>query len=169
MATDDPQSTDSQRSWWQRFRWPLLIGGVALATVGLLALLTGAATAAAGPQVDVGFGNGGIRQINGLTEGSPEPIFLALTAAGHVRYANFLVLPGAEASLLWREVEPGYQSQQAGTWRRRLRGVTCVNAEPALVPLRMIKDDDEIAFKIGRRGVDEGIVFGDDDGPFPQP
>ncbi len=33
-------SREPSRSWWERFRWPMLIGLVALATVGLLALLT---------------------------------------------------------------------------------------------------------------------------------
>lgn len=52
---------------------------------------------------------------------------------------------GKRMGLLWRDREPGWQAQEALRWRRRLRGVTVINAEPALVPLRLIKDADEVA------------------------
>jgi Xaa-Pro aminopeptidase len=51
---------------------------------------------------------------------------------------------GGRLAMLWREREPGYQSLQVPVWRRRLRGVKMVNAEEHAVPLRMIKDADEI-------------------------
>lgn len=47
-------------------------------------------------------------------------------------------------ALLWRQHEPGFQSHAAQRWRRRLRGLHCLNGEAALLPLRMIKDADEI-------------------------
>lgn len=52
---------------------------------------------------------------------------------------------GNRLGLLWRDREPGWQAQEAQRWRRRLRGVTVINAEPALVPLRLVKDADEVA------------------------
>lgn len=48
-------------------------------------------------------------------------------------------------ALLWRQKEEGWQSTVARQWRRRLRGITCLNAEPWLVPLRMLKAPEEIA------------------------
>lgn len=51
---------------------------------------------------------------------------------------------GDRIALLWRDREPGFQSQAAQRWRRKLRGITCLNGEPALVPLRMRKDEDEL-------------------------
>ena len=40
MATPETNEPERSRSWWSRYRWPLLTVVVALATVGLLALLT---------------------------------------------------------------------------------------------------------------------------------
>ena len=40
MAIDERNEPDRPRNWWRRYRWPLVIVVVALATVGLLALLT---------------------------------------------------------------------------------------------------------------------------------
>jgi Xaa-Pro aminopeptidase len=45
-----------------------------------------------------------------------------------------------------REREPGFQAEQFAAWKRRLKGVTLVNAEPALVHQRMYKDADEVAW-----------------------
>jgi Xaa-Pro aminopeptidase len=52
---------------------------------------------------------------------------------------------GGRIAMFWRKREPGHQSAAAAAWRRRLRGVDMINAEPDLVPLRMIKDADEVA------------------------
>lgn len=49
-------------------------------------------------------------------------------------------------AVLWREREPGWQTQQALAWKKKLRGVEVLNAEPALVAQRMIKDADEVAW-----------------------
>ncbi len=40
MATHEAKNPETPPGGWQRYRWPILIGIVALATVGLLALLT---------------------------------------------------------------------------------------------------------------------------------
>ena len=48
-------------------------------------------------------------------------------------------------AMLWREREPGWQSQAVALWRKKLRGCSLVNAEELLVLLRMIKDADEVA------------------------
>jgi len=53
---------------------------------------------------------------------------------------------GGVCALCWRRVEPGVQSREARRWRRRLRGVRTINAEIDLVPLRMVKHPDEIAW-----------------------
>ena len=46
--------------------------------------------------------------------------------------------------LCWREREPGYQTNFANQWKRKLRGVAKINCEPALTPLRMVKDAEEL-------------------------
>jgi Xaa-Pro aminopeptidase len=51
---------------------------------------------------------------------------------------------GNRVALLWRTREPGMQTLQARRWRAKLRGVEVFNAEPALSPLRLVKDADEI-------------------------
>jgi Xaa-Pro aminopeptidase len=51
---------------------------------------------------------------------------------------------GHRLGLFWREREPGHQSAAAHLWRKKLKGVTVFNAEPAITPLRMVKDADEI-------------------------
>ena len=53
---------------------------------------------------------------------------------------------GGRLGMLWRKQEPGAQSGQAHSWRRKLRGIKTVNLEPHLVSLRMIKDAEEIAW-----------------------
>jgi Xaa-Pro aminopeptidase len=53
---------------------------------------------------------------------------------------------GGRLAMLWRKREPGFQSQQVPTWRRRLRGVSLLNAEGQAVPLRMVKTAEEIAW-----------------------
>lgn len=53
---------------------------------------------------------------------------------------------GHRLALLWRKREPGVQSEAAQRWRQRLRGITALNAEPHLLPLRMVKTGDEIAW-----------------------
>lgn len=61
------------------------------------------------------------------------------------RVADAAERAGGRIALLWRTSEPGFQSAQAQVWKRRLRGVTAIDAEPVLVPLRMIKAPEEIA------------------------
>ena len=53
---------------------------------------------------------------------------------------------GGQLAMLTRKVEPGFQSAQFDIWNRRLRGVSMINLEPELLPLRMVKDSDEIAW-----------------------
>lgn len=53
---------------------------------------------------------------------------------------------GNRIAVCWREREPGWQTQQALAWKKKLRGITVLNAEPVLVQQRMIKDADEIAW-----------------------
>ncbi len=47
--------------------------------------------------------------------------------------------------MLSRDKEPGFQSAQFDVWKKKLRGIEVLNGEPALTPMRMIKDKDEIA------------------------
>jgi len=51
---------------------------------------------------------------------------------------------GGRIALCWRKVEPGFQSDAALRWRRRLRGVRAIDAEGCLVRLRMIKERREL-------------------------
>ncbi len=51
---------------------------------------------------------------------------------------------GGRIALCWRRREPGPQSRAAERWRRRLGGLTRVNAEPVLASLRRVKDAEEI-------------------------
>jgi len=53
---------------------------------------------------------------------------------------------GGRIAMLERKREPGFQATQVPLWKRRLRGVSIVNAEPELIHLRMVKDADEIAW-----------------------
>jgi len=53
---------------------------------------------------------------------------------------------GNRLAVCWREREPGWQTEQALRWKKKLRGITVLNAEPILVQQRMIKDADEIAW-----------------------
>jgi Xaa-Pro aminopeptidase len=53
---------------------------------------------------------------------------------------------GHRLAMCTREREPGFQAEQFTAWKRRLKGVTLVNAEPALVHQRMYKDADEVAW-----------------------
>jgi len=53
---------------------------------------------------------------------------------------------GHRLAMCTREREPGFQAEQFAAWKRRLKGVTLVNAEPALVHQRMYKDADEVAW-----------------------
>ncbi|MHC5067287.1 MAG: aminopeptidase P N-terminal domain-containing protein, partial [Planctomycetota bacterium] len=55
-------------------------------------------------------------------------------------------LADGRVAMLWRKQEPGFQSGQVPGWRRRLRGLALLNGEPALLPLRMSKDADELAW-----------------------
>lgn len=52
---------------------------------------------------------------------------------------------GGRLAMLWRDREPGWQSQAAMQWRKQLRGIRLENAEPLLVPHRRRKDGDEVA------------------------
>ncbi len=52
---------------------------------------------------------------------------------------------GGRVAMLWREREPGLQSEAALLWKRKLRGVKVVNAEPTLVFQRMVKTAEEVA------------------------
>jgi Xaa-Pro aminopeptidase len=53
---------------------------------------------------------------------------------------------GHRLAMCTREREPGFQAEQFALWKRRLKGVTLVNAEPVLVHQRMYKDADEVAW-----------------------
>ena len=53
---------------------------------------------------------------------------------------------GGRVAMLSREREPGFQSAQFARWKKKLRGLTVLNAEPHLVQQRMIKDADEVAW-----------------------
>ena len=52
---------------------------------------------------------------------------------------------GGQVAMLWRDREPGWQSQAVAAWKKKLRGIQLVNAEPTLLPHRMCKDADEVA------------------------
>ncbi len=52
---------------------------------------------------------------------------------------------GNRLAMCTREREPGFQSSAFAAWKKKLRGITLVNAEPALVHQRMYKDAYEIA------------------------
>jgi Xaa-Pro aminopeptidase len=45
-----------------------------------------------------------------------------------------------------RDREPGWQAGRFAAWKKRLRGIEVLNAEPELVAQRMIKDEDEVAW-----------------------
>ena len=60
------------------------------------------------------------------------------------RVQDALGRSGGRICLLWRTREPGLQAAAAARWRRKLAGATILNAEPALVHQRMIKDADEV-------------------------
>jgi Xaa-Pro aminopeptidase len=53
---------------------------------------------------------------------------------------------GNRIAVCWREREPGWQTEQALKWKKKLRGIEVLNAEPILVQQRMIKDADEVAW-----------------------
>ena len=53
---------------------------------------------------------------------------------------------GGRLAMLTREREPGWQAAQFTAWKKKLRGVELLNAEPHLVRQRMIKDADEVAW-----------------------
>jgi len=53
---------------------------------------------------------------------------------------------GGRVAMLTREREPGFQAAQFARWKKKLRGLTVLNAEPHLVEQRMIKDADEVAW-----------------------
>jgi Xaa-Pro aminopeptidase len=53
---------------------------------------------------------------------------------------------GGRIALLWRGWEPGQQAVMAGQWRRRLRGIEHLNAEPVLSAQRMVKEAAEVAW-----------------------
>lgn len=65
---------------------------------------------------------------------------------------------GNRLGMLTREREPGFQAEQYAAWKKKLKGITLVNVEPALVHQRMYKDADEVAWHrkaidITRRGL----------------
>jgi len=65
---------------------------------------------------------------------------------------------GGRLAMCSRVREPGFQAEQFAYWRRKLRGITVLNAEPQLVHQRMYKDADEVAWHrraiaITRRGL----------------
>ncbi len=51
---------------------------------------------------------------------------------------------GHRLAMCTREREPGFQASAFANWKKQLRGVKLLNAEPELVRQRMIKDGDEI-------------------------
>jgi len=53
---------------------------------------------------------------------------------------------GGRVAMLTRDREPGWQAAQFARWKKKLRGLTVLNAEPHLVEQRMIKDADEVAW-----------------------
>ena len=53
---------------------------------------------------------------------------------------------GGRLAMCTREREPGFQAEQFAVWKKKLKGITLVNAEPALVNQRMFKDADEVAW-----------------------
>ncbi len=53
---------------------------------------------------------------------------------------------GHRCAMLTREREPGFQAEQFAAWKKKLKGVTLVNAEPTLVHQRMYKDADEVTW-----------------------
>ena len=53
---------------------------------------------------------------------------------------------GYRLAMCTRDREPGFQAEQFALWRKRLKGITLINAEPLLVHQRMIKDADEVAW-----------------------
>lgn len=81
-----------------------------------------------GPGTARAFGVHAAQDLAGLTE-----------AVGRVVRRS-----GRRLGMLTRTKEPGFQAGQFAVWRRRLRGVSIVNVEPAVLPLRMIKDADEL-------------------------
>ena len=53
---------------------------------------------------------------------------------------------GNRLAMCTREREPGFQAEQFALWKKKLKGITLVNAEPQLVNQRMFKDADEVAW-----------------------
>jgi Xaa-Pro aminopeptidase len=53
---------------------------------------------------------------------------------------------GHRLAMCTREREPGFQAQAFAAWKKKLKGVELLNAEPHLVHQRMYKDADEIAW-----------------------
>ena len=47
--------------------------------------------------------------------------------------------------MLQRGKEPGFQSFQFDVWKKKLRGIEVINGEGTLIPMRMVKDADEVA------------------------
>jgi len=65
---------------------------------------------------------------------------------------------GGRVAMLTREREPGWQAAQFARWKKKLRGLTVLNAEPHLVHQRMYKDVDEVewhrrAIELTRKGL----------------
>lgn len=52
---------------------------------------------------------------------------------------------GGKIAMLWREREPGWQTQAVALYKKKLRGITLINAESLLVEQRMCKDPDEVS------------------------
>jgi Xaa-Pro aminopeptidase len=59
---------------------------------------------------------------------------------------------GHTLAMCHREREPGFQAEQFHVWKKKLKGITLINAEPQLVHQRMYKDADEIRWH--RRAID---------------
>jgi Xaa-Pro aminopeptidase len=59
---------------------------------------------------------------------------------------------GHRLAMCTREREPGFQAEQFALWKKKLKGITLLNVEPALVHQRMYKDADEVAWH--RRAID---------------
>lgn len=59
---------------------------------------------------------------------------------------------GGRLAMCTREREPGWQAAQFAVWRKKLRGIELLDAEPVLIRQRMIKDADEVAWF--RRAID---------------
>ncbi len=65
---------------------------------------------------------------------------------------------GHRLAMCTRDREPGFQASAFADWKKKLKGVTLLNAEPTLVHQRMYKDADEIAWhrhaiEITRKGL----------------